>query len=85
MIRKPDNIVWTWPWICFCFGWTSCPYYFKTADLTVYIGFLTLRWYWKSVGQAKTLDHVKACHNLRMSLGINKRNHDDEKLDNKKA
>lgn len=54
IIKKPDVIVWSWPWMSFCFGWTYYRkkgycyngFYYKPTALTVCIGFLTLRWHW---------------------------------------
>lgn len=43
--RKPDNIVWGWPWQCFCFGWSIQSYSFDAICITICIGCLTLRWH----------------------------------------
>ena len=47
MIRKPDDVVWSWPWISFCVGWTVQGYSWDAVCLTVCLGPLTLRWHWR--------------------------------------
>ena len=43
--RKPDDIVWSWPWKSFCFGYTIQGYFFNASATTICIGNLTLRWH----------------------------------------
>lgn len=45
MLRKPDNIVWEWPWRCFCIGFSYQKYHIDASCLTLCLGPLTLRWH----------------------------------------
>jgi len=46
-IRKPDDVVWSWPWVSFCVGFSFQRYGFNAGALTICIGVLTLRWHWR--------------------------------------
>lgn len=43
--RKPDNVVWAWPWTCFCVGWGIQKYHFNAVAITICLGVLMLRWH----------------------------------------
>ena len=45
ILRKPDNIVWAWPWTCFCIGWGIQKYHANAVAVTLCLGPLTLRWH----------------------------------------
>jgi hypothetical protein len=42
-IRRPDNIVWNYPWECFCFGFSIQRYGWNAKATTICLGILTLR------------------------------------------
>ena len=44
-LLRPDNVIWSWPWVSFCFGWTFQRYAVSAWGLTVCVGVLTLRWH----------------------------------------
>jgi hypothetical protein len=46
-MRKPDNVVWSWPWRYCCFGiaWDLQEYGANATCFTLCIGPLTLRWH----------------------------------------
>jgi hypothetical protein len=44
-MRRPDNVVWSWPWNCFCLGFSIQGYWFQAKCITLCLGVLTLRWH----------------------------------------
>lgn len=44
-MRKPDNVVWSWPWTSFCLGWDVQHYGYNARAITICLGVLTLRWH----------------------------------------
>lgn len=46
-MRKPDNVIWSWPWVAFNFGlgFTRQTYNVDAKAVTICFGPLTLRWH----------------------------------------
>lgn len=44
-MRKPDNIILSWPWKSFCIGFTYQKYHTSASCFTLCLGILTLRWH----------------------------------------
>lgn len=49
-MKKPDNVVWYWPWRSFAVGWyIESPNPFYGGNICLWLGPLSLFWYGNSV------------------------------------